>query len=495
MLLFSQPPTRLSSLLTRRRDASGRLVLLIVSAGFSLATLDLFIVNVALPKIAHDFGSAGLGDLSWVLNAYAIVFAALLVVFGRLADRFPREYGFLLGVAVFTVASALCATANSTLALVIFRIIQAAGAALMTPTSLGMVLATSSGKARDNNVRIWTAISGLMAALGPVVGGLLVAISWRWVFVVNIPFGVAVLVFGWMRLPHVRGERIPYPNVLGAALVTGGVALLTLGLVKGHDWGWGSTQTIGVLVGSLVVIGSFVLHCLRDSNPLLDRDLFKRRSFTGASVVSTLYSVAFGGFLLSLVLWDQNVWHWSALHTGLAIAPGPFLVLPTALLLAERLIVRLGSGVVIAIGATLFAVGSVWCALFAGLNANYLADMFPGLLIVGVGVGLTLPTMMASATSELPPENFATGSAVVNMLRQVGLAIGVAILVAVIGTPSGAHALLDAFHHSWLVIGGFAAATALASLAILGIRRPAPSLAPTDATLRIDGRVALADEA
>ena len=137
----------LSQLLTRRRDASASLVLLIVSIGFSLAVLDVFVVNVALPNIAHDFGSAGLGDLSWVLNAYAIVYAALLVVFGRLADRFPREYGFLLGVAVFTVASALCAAANDTLALVVFRVVQAAGAALMTPTSLSMVLATSSGEA------------------------------------------------------------------------------------------------------------------------------------------------------------------------------------------------------------------------------------------------------------------------------------------------------------------------------------------------------------
>jgi EmrB/QacA subfamily drug resistance transporter len=483
-----------SQLLSRRRDASGQLVLLIVSAGFALATLDLFVVNVALPKIAQDFGSAGLGDLSWVLNAYAIVYAALLVVFGRLADRFPREYGFLLGVAVFTVASALCATANSTLALVIFRIVQAAGAALMTPTSLGMVLATSSDEARDNNVRAWTAIGGLMAALGPVVGGLLVAISWRWVFVVNIPFGVAVLVLGWMRLPHVRGERIPYPDALGAALVTAGVALLTLGLVKGDVWGWGSTQTIGVLVGSGAVIGSFVLHCLRSRNPLLDRGLFRRRSFTGASVVATLYSVAFGALLLSLVLWFQNVWHWSALQTGLAIAPGPLLVLPTALLLTERLIRRFGSGVVIAIGASLFAIGGLWFALFAGLEPDYFADVLPGNVLVGVGVGLTLPTIVASATSELPPENFATGSAVVNMLRQVGLAIGVAILIAVLGTPSGAHALLNAFDHSWLVIGAFAAATALASVAILGIRRPAPYSAPTGATVPIDRRVALVEE-
>jgi MFS family permease len=211
----------------------------------------------------------------------------------------------------------------------------------------------------------------------------------------------------------------------------------------------------------------------------VDPDLFRRRSFTGASVVATLFQIAFGGFLLSLVLWDQNVWHWSALHTGLAIAPSPLLVLPTALLLAERLIVRFGSGVVIAIGASLFAAGMLWFALFAGLKPDYLVDFFPGLVLIGVGVGLALPTMMASATSELPPENFATGSAVVNMLRQVGLAIGVAILVAVLGTPSGAPAVLDAFEHAWLVAAAFAAAGALASLAILGVRRPAPSAAPT----------------
>src|SRR5262249_7710961 len=150
-----------------------------------------------------------------------------------------------------------------------------------------------------------------------------------------------------------------------------GVALLTLGLVKGDDWGWGSTETIGVLLGSLAVIGSFVLHCLRATNPLLDRELFRRRSFTGASIVSTLYSIALCALLLSLVLGFQNVWHWSGLHPGIAIAPGPFLVLPTALLLAERLIARFGSGLVIAIGASLFAAGAGWCAVFAGLRADY----------------------------------------------------------------------------------------------------------------------------
>src|SRR6476619_1524708 len=158
-----------SQLLTRRRDASASLVLLIVSIGFSLAVLDVFVVNVALPKIAHDFGSAGLGDLSWVLNAYAIVYAALLVLFGRLADRYRRDRGFLLGVAVFVAASAACGAATSLPMLVAFRVLQAAGAALLTPTSVGLILATTTPERRHGAVRAWVAVGGVAAALGPVI--------------------------------------------------------------------------------------------------------------------------------------------------------------------------------------------------------------------------------------------------------------------------------------------------------------------------------------
>jgi len=209
--------------------------------------------------------------------------------------------------------------------LVTFRIVQAAGAALMTPTSLSMVLATSSSEARESNVRVWTAIGGLMAALGPVVGGLLVAISWRWVFVINIPFGIAVLVLGWMRLPHVRGHRIRYPDALGAALVTAGVALLTLGLVKGAGWGWGSTQTIGVLVGSVAAHGVRAT-CLRRTQHKREQTRYSTVSCSGSRRSRArrwsqrcIRSPSAGSALL--VLWFQNVWHWSALHTGLAIAP------------------------------------------------------------------------------------------------------------------------------------------------------------------------------
>src|SRR3954465_9379166 len=181
------------------RLSQPRLLLVIVSGGVVLESLDLFIVNVALPQMARDFGVRGdeVADLSWVLNAYAIVYAALLVLFGRGAERYPRDRAFLLGVAIFVAASAACGLATSVAMLVAFRVVQAAGAALLTPTSLGLILATTPPERRHGAVRAWTAVGGLAAAAGPVVGGILVAASWRWVFLVNVPIGLAALVVGW----------------------------------------------------------------------------------------------------------------------------------------------------------------------------------------------------------------------------------------------------------------------------------------------------------
>src|SRR5947209_6785329 len=241
----------LSQLARRRADARPALVLLIVCAGVVLASLDLFIVNVALPQMATDFHVHGdaVADLSWVLNAYAIVYAALLVLFGRGAERYPRELGFLVGVSVFVAASAACAAAAS-----------------------------------------------------------------------------------------------------GALFVTGGVGALVLGLVKGASWGWSDPRTLAALVGGAAGIGLFTMHLLRSRNPLIDRGLFRLRPFTGASAVAFFFSAAFGAMLLSRVLWMQDVWHWSALTTGLAIAPGPLMVPLFAFVLAGPLAARFGAGAVIATG-------------------------------------------------------------------------------------------------------------------------------------------------
>jgi EmrB/QacA subfamily drug resistance transporter len=467
---------------SRRGDASPQLVLAIVCAGVVLASLDLFIVNVALPQMARDFGLHGnaLADLSWVLNAYAIVYAALLVLFGRVAERYPRERGFLVGVAVFVAASAACGAATGVATLAAFRVVQAAGAALLTPTSLGLILATSPPERRQGAVRAWTAVGGLAAAAGPVVGGLLVAASWRWVFLVNVPIGIAALAVGWRRLPHVPGHPVPAPDAVGAALITGGVGALVLGLIKGPGWGWADTRSVAALAAGAGAIGLFAVHSLRHRNPLIDRALFRLRPFTGASAVAVFFSAAFGAMLLSRVLWMQDVWHWSALTTGLAIAPGPLMVPVCSFLVAGRLTARLGPGAVIAAGSTIFAAGAAWWALALGLRPDYVGDMLGGVILTGIGVGLTLPTLMATGASSLPPHSFATGSAVVNMLRQIGLALGVAIFIAILGSPGSPAEVVSVYAHASWVIAALSFAGGAIGLALLAAReRTAP--APTTA--------------
>ncbi len=456
-----------------RRDASPDLVLVIVCAGVVLASLDLFIVNVALPQMATDFQvrGSGLADLSWVLNAYAIVYAALLVLFGRLAERYPRERGFLLGVAVFVAASAACGASSSVAMLVSFRVVQAAGAALLTPTSLGLILATSPPERRSGAVRTWTAVGGLAAALGPVVGGVLVAASWRWVFLVNVPIGLLALAVGWRRLPRVPGHPVPKPDALGALLVTGGVGALSLGLVNGGTWGWASARTIAALGLAVGALSLFAVHTARNRNPLIDRALLRLRPFTGASIVALLFSAAFGAMLLARVLWAQDVWHWSALTTGLSIAPGPIMVPLFSFLVAGRLIARFGPGPVIAAGSTIFAAGAAWWAVAIGLAPDYVDDMLGGMLLTGIGVGLTLPTLMATGASSLPPHALATGSAVVNMLRQIGLAVGVAVLIAVLGSPGSPAAALHVYQRASALTAAIALGSGVAGVALLRARR------------------------
>ncbi len=340
-----EPVTKSESVRSEiRSDASPQLVLVIVCAGVVLASLDLFIVNVALPQIGHDFHLRGgaLADLSWVLNAYAIVYAAFLVLFGRLAERFRRERGFLLGVLVFVVASAACGAASSLPVLVVFRVVQAAGAALLTPTSLGLILATWPAERRQGRSargprsvalrqrpgRSWVDFWSRSAGAG---------CSWstsRWACWRSSSAGGGS--------PRVPGHPVPVPDALSALLLTGGVGALVLGLVKGGGWGWGSGKTVAALgaAGALLIL--FSIHTAGHRNPLIDRSLLRLRPLLGASAVALVFMAAFSGMLLSRVLWAQEVWHWSALATGLGIAPGPIMVPVFSFLVAGRLISRLG---------------------------------------------------------------------------------------------------------------------------------------------------------
>ncbi|MEV0298496.1 MFS transporter [Nocardia sp. NPDC050710] len=451
-----------------RSAVDHRVVLAIVSVGVLLSSLDLFIVNVAIPEVARDFGTTQLSELSWVLNAYAIVFAALLVPAGRLGDRASNRTMFLVGLGVFVLGSTLCAMAWNVGALVGFRVTQAVGAAMLTPSSLGLVLAATPAERRATAVRLWVAFGGLGAALGPVIGGLLVEIDWRWVFLVNVPIGLVAIVVGLRRLPDPRGDCGPFPDAVGTLMLIGGIGALILGLVKGEEWGWTSAGVLISFAAAVVLGAGFAISSARHRSPVVDPILLRAPNFALMAGNSVFFQIAFAGMLLTAVLWTQNVWGWSALRTGLAISPGP-LIVPIVAVLAGRLIGRFGAGPVIAAGGVAFGGGLLWWAQAVTVTPDYVGGLLGGMLITGLGVGLTLPTAFAAGSSGLPPQRFATGSAVLSMSRQVGLAIGVAIVVATLGSPSGPQETLDAFQRTWYVT---AAVAVLAGLIGLGARMP-----------------------
>ncbi len=454
------------------RDTRPAVVLGFACIGVMLATIDLFIVNIAFPALERSFDGTRLSTLSWVLNGYPIVFAALLVPAGRLADRTSRKHGFLLGLGVFTAGSALCAAANGVGFLIAARLVQASGAALLIPSSLGLLLAAYPPDRRAGAVRIWAAMSGLAAAIGPVAGGLLVTANWRWIFLVNLPVGIAALVAGARLLPSPPPVREPRPDLVGAFVLMAAIAAITLGLVQAPEWGWASPATIGGVVGGCVLLLAFLRRSGRHASPVLELDLLRVRTFAVSALAMFLFSASFAAMLLSVVVWTQTAWGWSALKTGIAFAPGPLMV-PLFSLAAGRVAHRLGAGAIAAAGSLSFAAGTLFWVAAVGLDAHYVSAMLPGTLLTGVGVGLALPTLTASAVASLPPHRFATGSAVVQMSRQVGYVLGVGVLVAVLGVPTTPAGRLHAYHHGWEVIAGIALLSALAATMVH--RRPLPA--------------------
>lgn len=448
------------------RTTSPRQVFAIVCIGVLLANIDLFAVNIALPKMAAEFHGASLEDVSWVLNAYAIAYAALLVFFGRLSEGYSRDGSFILGVAIFAAAAAAGAAATNLWILVALRVVQAAGAALMTPASLGLLLATFPPDKRGGAVRDWSAVAGLAAALGPLLGGLLVSISWRWIFIVNAAIGAVAILIAWRKLPKVPGHDIERPSFIAALLVTGGTCALIFAIVKINAWGWSSPAISGSIALSAALLALFVWHSLRSQNPLIDPTLFRIRPFTGASLAMFPYSITFGAMLFSVALWGQTAWGWSALETGLAIIPGPLLMSVTSLLLTGKLIARFGTAPVVTAGIVFVIAAFLFWTTCLTLEPN-VAYVVLGMSLNGIGVGLTFPTLMGVSTHALPPSSFATGSGMVNMIRQAAIAIGVAVFVAIVGSPASPEERLAAFQIGWWVMAAITAITLIPTLLLL----------------------------
>jgi EmrB/QacA subfamily drug resistance transporter len=444
-----------------------RAVLLTVSIAVFMASLDLFIVNIAFPEIAADFGDASVADLSWVLNAYAIVFAALLVASGRLADRIGRKRGFLAGLVLFLVGSALSGLAPSLETLVAARVLQATGAAVLVPTSLALLLPEFEGAERAKAIGVWAAVGGIAAAAGPPIGGVLVEASWRLVFLVNIPVGIAAFVAATRILRESRDEHALWPDWLGTAKLTAGIGALALALVKAPDWGWGDERTLAAFAVAAIELTWFWRRTKDHPSPIVEREMLGVRSFALANLAAVLFFVAFASMLLAGVLFMTGVWGDSVLRAGLQLAPGPAMAAIFAAL-AGRAAGRVGQRHLAGAGAAVFAIGTLWWHWQLDAGASYAGGMLPGMLITGIGVGLVLPSLASAAASSLPPTRFATGSAVFSMSRQIGSVLGVAVLVAILGeSPSN-------FEAAWAFMAATAAVASLAAFAIGPVRIAVP---------------------
>lgn len=441
-------------------------VLAITSSAAFLATLDLFIVNIAFPAISADFADADFGQMSWVLNSYTVVFAAVLALAGRLADRSGHRRVFLIGLVIFTIASAACALAPTLWALVAARTVQGVGAALITPTSLSLLLNAWPAERRAKAVGIWASVGAVAAALGPPLGGLLVAAGWQWVFLVNVPIGIVTVVAAARILRESDIAPIGRPDLFGAAFLVLGVGALAYALVEVPERGWGATVVIISLAVSVVSMTAVVLRSRRHPVPALDLAVLRVPQFALATVMMLAFSCGFAGMLLVNVLCLTSTWGWSAQAAGLGLAAGPVVVVVVARL-ANRLAARLGIGAVATLGALSFMAGALWWLLRLGPSENYLGGLLPGQLLTGLGVGLILPTLSSVVGSALPGPRWGSGSSFINTARQVGSVLGIALIVTVVGTHiASAPTEFASIRSGWALLAAAGATSALVGLAL-----------------------------
>jgi NTE family protein len=457
-----QPPRTV----IRRHEPSALTVLAVASVGVFIAFVDATIVNIAFPDIVRSFPDTSISGLSWVLNAYNIVFAAFLVAAGRIADLLGRRRVFLVGLVLFTVASGLCAAAPSAGLLVAFRVLQALGAALLVPSSLGLVLEAFPADRRSHAVALLTAVGAVAAGIGPSLGGLLVsAANWRLVFLVNIPFGIAAYVLSRRHLVESRAPgRRRLPDIAGSLLFALAVAALVLAVVKGDEWGWSSPEVAGTFAAAAILGAVVAWRCSWHRSPIVDLALLRVRTFTAANAMSVLAAAGFYGYTLANVLFLTGVWRYSVLEAGLAITPGPFVAAAVAGP-SSRLAERYGHRTVLFVGGLVWGGAVLWLTARVGATPSFVEEWLPATVLLGLGAGITLPNLSGAAVASAPGESFATATGLNSVARQLGAALGVAIVIAIIGLPSPAEAPA-AFDDAWYFAAACLVAAGLGSLLI-----------------------------
>lgn len=417
---------------------------------FAIASIAVFLVSVdatvlyaAFPALRRAFSDATPADLSWVLNAYTVVYAALLVPAGRMADLHGRKRMFLVGLGVFLLASLLCGLSGDVATLIAMRALQAVGAALLLPASLSIVLAAFPIERRAIAVSLWGAVSGLAAAVGPSAGSFLVdRWGWSWAFFLNLPLGGWALWRGARVLEESRrpelGARL---DLIGVLLLITGAGALALGVVRSEALGWTAPGVVLAVAGGIAALGAFVAWARRVPSPAIDLSLFADRTYRRINLATLSYGMAFAMMFFQNFLFTTSIWHYSVARAGLAASPGPLLVIPTSII-SGRIAARAGHKPLLVLGSLVFALGGLWFALVPGTDSDYVRTWLPGMVLNGIGVGMVMPSLSAAAVAHLPPARFGVGSAVNQAVRQMGSVLGVAITIALVGRAPG----LSDFH-------------------------------------------------
>jgi EmrB/QacA subfamily drug resistance transporter len=413
-----------------------------VSFGLFMIMLDNTVVNVALPSIQRDLG-VGLSELEWIVTGYALTFAALMLIGGKVADAYGRRLIFVIGIAVFTLASLWCGLADSGEMLIAARVVQGVGAALMNPATLSIIAATFPPRQRGMAIGIWAGVSALALAIGPLVGGLITEhISWTWIFFVNVPVGILGIAASFLFIDESRDQTHVRLDVPGLATSGIGLFAFTYALIEANTYGWGSTRIVGSFVLAAVALATFVLLELRQRAPMLPLELFRNPTYTGANAVILLVALAMFGVFFFVSLYMQNILGYSAVQAGAAFLPMTVLIILVAPI-AGKASDRIGSRGLMTAGMLLVAVQLLYFSQL-GADASFWA-LLPALLVGGVGMALTMTPSAAAATRSVPVDKAGVGSAVLNAARQVGGAMGIALMGAIVAHEAGGVRSVDAF--------------------------------------------------
>jgi EmrB/QacA subfamily drug resistance transporter len=448
-----------------------------------MATLDNLVVTSALPVINADL-SASIEELQWVVNAYSLSFATFMLMAVAIGDRFGRRSVFLAGIALFTAASALCAVSVEPWMLISARALQGVGAAALMPLSLTLLVGSVADRFRPAAIGIWGGIAGLGVALGPLIGGAVVE-GWNWqaIFWLNVPLGVVSVSLALLALPNSFGARLR-ADVVGLLLAGGGVFGVVYGIVRGNEAGWTSTEVLSALVGGGILLLTFVWREGRASAPLLPLRLFRGRSFTIANLVGVTFSFGIFGSIFILIQFLQIVQGHSPLEAGIMTMPwtlAPMIVAPLTGMLSPRT----GTRLPIVLGLALLAVAMAWIALKMSVDVEY-GEFVGAFVLAGLGMGLVFAPSSTAVLANMVPDDHAKATGTNSTFREIGVALGIAVLTAVFTgnggelTPTG---YVDAAIPAVMVGAAVLAAASLIALALPSGRRAALAPAPAPAPL------------